>query len=424
MQNTWMSNKLKEVTTKIGSGATPRGGQSAYLDEGIPLIRSLNIYDLQFSYADLAFINDEQARRLSNVTVEKDDVLLNITGASVCRCTSVPDSLVPARVNQHVAIIRADRKQLDGKYLKYVLVSPLYKRALLGLATTGATREALTKSDLENLELKLPEIKSQSRIASVLSAYDDLIENNEKRIKILEEMAQRLYTEWFVKFKFPGHEKVKMVESGTQYGKIPEGWEVRRLGDITSVITKGTTPTTMKKSFVEKGINFIKIESVGDNGEIMEDKLAKIDQDTHDLLSRSQLQSGDVLFSIAGAIGRTTLITPKLLPANTNQALAIIRSKEEEYGLYLYQVISSLDFLNLCKGRVVQTAQANVSLSVLASVLILFPDIKELIVYNKVISPIFEMISKMRGEIRILEKTRDLLIPLLVTGKRELKCCT
>ena len=127
---TWKTKKLKDLTTKIGSGATPRGGNGAYHKNGIPLIRSLNVYDLKFTYDDLAFINDEQAKKLDNVTVEKDDVLLNITGASVCRCASVPNRLVPARVNQHVSIIRADRKNLDGTFLKYLLVSPVYKGAL------------------------------------------------------------------------------------------------------------------------------------------------------------------------------------------------------------------------------------------------------------------------------------------------------
>jgi len=417
---TWTTKKLKEVTTKIGSGATPRGGKGAYHQEGTPLIRSLNIYDLKFSYDDLAFIDDSQAKQLANVTVEKDDILLNITGASVCRTTSVPDNLVPARVNQHVSIIRADRKNLLGKYLKYALVSPLYKQALYGLATTGATREALTKTDIENFEIKLPDMETQTRIASVLSAYDDLIENNEKRIKTLEEMAQLLYTEWFVKFKFPGYGKVKMVDSGSEYGMVPDGWEVKSLKEVTSAITKGTTPTTLEKNFVENGINFIKIESVGDNGEIFENKLAKIDQETHELLNRSKLQNGDVLFSIAGAIGRTARVITRLLPANTNQALAIIRPKEEIYRIYLYQIISSLAFLNFSKGRIVQTAQANVSLSVLASAQILFPNKEVLSVYNKRIISVFTIIDKIRNQTRILEKTRDLLILQLIMGKRGL----
>lgn len=95
---------------------------------------------------------------------------------------------------------------------------------------------------VKNFEFTIPDMETQVRIASILSAYDDLIENNEKRIKILEEMAERLYREWFVKFQFPGNEKVKKIESGTEYGIIPEGWEVKKLGDGLN-ISKGKNIT-------------------------------------------------------------------------------------------------------------------------------------------------------------------------------------
>ena len=113
-----------------------------------------------------------------------------------------------------------------------------FKLKTLGLEkfNAGAGVPTLNRNHLDELILEVPDLATQTRIASVLSAYDDLIENNEKRIKALEEMAQLLYTEWFVKFKFPGHEKVKMVDSGTEYGMIPEGWDVGRLGEIADLI--------------------------------------------------------------------------------------------------------------------------------------------------------------------------------------------
>jgi len=105
----WKWQNLSEVSVKIGSGSTPRGGRKAYKSEGISLIRSLNVYDDGFKIKGLAFIDDEQASKLSNVVVEENDVLLNITGASIARCCVVPSDLLPARVNQHVSIIRLKR---------------------------------------------------------------------------------------------------------------------------------------------------------------------------------------------------------------------------------------------------------------------------------------------------------------------------
>ncbi|WP_182911228.1 restriction endonuclease subunit S [Pseudoalteromonas gelatinilytica] len=152
----WEVGELKSFCSKIGSGATPRGGKGAYKKEGIPLIRSMNIYDSTLVTKDLAFIDDEQAARLKNVIVEPDDVLLNITGASVARCSIVPSAYTPARVNQHVAIIRLNNDRLSPEYLMYTLISKNGKARLLSTAQGGATREALTKTDIEKFQVVVP----------------------------------------------------------------------------------------------------------------------------------------------------------------------------------------------------------------------------------------------------------------------------
>ncbi|WP_294314990.1 restriction endonuclease subunit S [uncultured Chryseobacterium sp.] len=164
----WDKETLKSCTTKIGSGSTPRGGKEAYLDEGISLIRSLNIYDNYFSYKNLAFINDEQAYTLKNVTVEKNDVLFNITGASVCRCTVVPNDVLPARVNQHVSIIRPIESKLNSAFLSNLLVSDNVKIQLLGIGSAGgAIMQAITKEQLEKFKIPVPPIDLQNRFANL-----------------------------------------------------------------------------------------------------------------------------------------------------------------------------------------------------------------------------------------------------------------
>jgi type I restriction enzyme S subunit len=163
----WRVSRLGEVTTKIGSGATPRGGKNSYQATGITLIRSLNIYDYQFAMADLAFINDEQARQLDNVTVEPNDVLLNITGASVGRCAMVPSYLLPARVNQHVSIIRANPTKCDPFFLLDAINHDRNKQRLLGVAQGGATREALTKETITEFPVLLPPLDSVCKYGQV-----------------------------------------------------------------------------------------------------------------------------------------------------------------------------------------------------------------------------------------------------------------
>lgn len=169
----WETSILKNVTSKIGSGSTPRGGKESYKTEGISLIRSMNVYDNEFYYKDLAFIDNIQADKLKNVIVEENDVLFNITGASVCRCAIVPKNILPARVNQHVAIIRPKKEILNYFFLNHLLISIQVKRDLLKLGSGGgAVMEAITKEQLENYYVILPPIALQNQFAERVAVIE------------------------------------------------------------------------------------------------------------------------------------------------------------------------------------------------------------------------------------------------------------
>ena len=172
---------LIDITSKIGSGATPRGGQTAYKEKGIHLIRSQNIYDNKFHKKGLVFIDDKQAKKLDNVTVLENDILFNITGASVCRCCIVENEYLPARVNQHVSIIRVNEKALP-KFVQQLLISDKYKSELLELASNASTREAITKQQLEDFKISLPPLKQQQKIVSEIEKIEVKITALEKEI--------------------------------------------------------------------------------------------------------------------------------------------------------------------------------------------------------------------------------------------------
>lgn len=157
----WLTINLKAITSKIGSGATPTGGKASYKKSGVSLIRSMNVHDRRFKDKDLAFIDDAQAEKLSNVEINQNDVLLNITGASVARCCIAPESYLPARVNQHVSIIRVHHNTIKPKLLCYLLTSMYYKNILLGIGEAGSTRQAITKTQIENFEVSFPECFGQ-----------------------------------------------------------------------------------------------------------------------------------------------------------------------------------------------------------------------------------------------------------------------
>jgi type I restriction enzyme M protein len=174
--------KLQEVTSKIGSGATPKGGESAYIETGITLIRSQNIYDNEFYKEGLVFIDEDQAKKLIGVTVEENDILFNITGASVARCCIVEKTYLPARVNQHVAIIRTNKKALP-KYVEQILISDKYKSELLSLAESSSTREAITKAQLEEFKIPLISLPEQQLIVTQVETLEI------KKAKLEKEIA-------------------------------------------------------------------------------------------------------------------------------------------------------------------------------------------------------------------------------------------
>ena len=187
--------KFKDICTKIGSGATPKGGKEAYCEEGISLIRSQNVLDFAFSADGLAFINDLQAEKLKNVIVEEGDVLLNITGDSVARACMVDKKYLPARVNQHVCIVRADPQKAVPSYLLYFL--QLNKEYLLQLAAGGATRNALTKEMINNLKLELPSIEDQQKISAILDDIQARMDCNNAINENLAVLLQTVYQERF-----------------------------------------------------------------------------------------------------------------------------------------------------------------------------------------------------------------------------------
>ena len=221
----------------------------------------------------------------------------------------------------------------------------------------------------------------------------------------LEQIAQGVYKSWFVDFEPWG-------------GEQPANWRVVTLGDLCVTVTKGTTPTTLKKQFVTQGINFVKAESILDDHSIDHNKLAFIDEETNFLLNRSIIQANDIIFTIAGTLGRFAFVEEDLLPANTNQAVAIIRadaSKITPATLYSF-FIGGLhsDFYT---KNTQQAVQANLSLTTIKALPLILPPEENLAEYSALIEPLLEQISQNYAENRRLTALRDTLLPKLMSGE-------
>ena len=192
----WETKTIKELASKIGSGATPKGGRESYGTEGISLIRSMNVYNGRFEHKDLAHISDEQAEKLDNVTIEKDDVLLNITGASVARCCVVPEDVIPARVNQHVCIIRC-KDWISPEFMCNVLTDGNYQKHLWRIAGSGATREAITKQQVEMLSIIMPPTELQQQFSDFCRQVDKSKVVVQKALEEAQLLFDSLMQEYF-----------------------------------------------------------------------------------------------------------------------------------------------------------------------------------------------------------------------------------
>lgn len=413
MLGDWKKYKLKELCNKIGSGATPRGGKEAYKEVGIPIIRSQNVLDFSFSTQGLAFIDDQQAAKLKNVIIECRDVLLNITGDSVARVCQVPDEWVPARVNQHVAIIRADKKLLNPEFLKYSLLSPFNKGTLLTLASAGATRNAITKSMIENFEIAIPNIRKQRAIASILSALDDKIELNLQMNKTLEDMAMTLYKHWFV--DFGPFQEGEMVDS--ELGKIPKGWEVKRLGDVTIELRRGISP----KYTDEEGIKVINQRCIRHH--LIDFSLARKNDINKRKVDGRLLQVGDVLVNSTGVgtLGRMAPVIELKENVVVDSHVTVVRGNPEIFKIYTFgRLMLSIERIVEAMGEG-STGQTELSRKRLGEMEVLVPPIDK----QKLIEDQFKMysdtIANNINQNQTLTKLRDTLLPKLISGEVRVK---
>ncbi|WP_257249038.1 restriction endonuclease subunit S [Escherichia coli] len=377
MGSKWEKVRLGDYCIKIGSGATPKGGSSVYTDTGNTyFIRSQNIYNDGFNTNGLVFINDEAAFKLKNVEVQENDVLINITGDSVARVCIAPGSFLPARVNQHVAIIRPKSNEFDSRFLRYFLSSPHQQALLLTLASAGATRHALTKGMIEDLQVPKPPLNIQISIANILEFFDKKIEKNNYQNQTLEKMSQTLFKSWFVDFdpvidnaldagnpipealqsRAELRQKVRNCADfkplpaeirslfpsefeETELGWVPKGWKIDNIGGLSDKIFSGGTPNTSTEEYWNGALNWF---SSGETRNALIIETEKKITATGVKNSSTRLSvAGDILIASAGqghTRGQTSLNT---IDTYINQSVVCIRPIKPSYSTWLYFNLSS-----------------------------------------------------------------------------------
>ena len=402
----WKEYKMGEICTKIGSGATPKGGKEAYLGGDTSLIRSQNVLDFSFSWDGLAYIDDEQAAKLNGVIIERGDVLLNITGDSVARACIVPESALPARVNQHVSIIRGNTAIVLNDYILYFLQ---YKKPyLLSLSKGGATRNALTKGMIEDLLIPLPPIFKQAEIVRVLKSLDDKIEVNRRINDNLEQQAQALFKSWFVDFE--PFKDGEFVES--ELGMIPKGWRVGILNELGDIVG-GSTPSKAKAEYyTNDGIAWLTPKDLSisqrkftSKGEI------DITQEGYESCSTKLMPRGSVLFSSRAPIGYITIAKNDIC---TNQGFkSVIPKLAGTAFLYCFLKESTQEIENKATGSTFKEASG----TLMKSLPTIIPEKAVLDDFEVFLSPLFYQQEVVEEENSLLSSLRDSLLPRLMSGE-------
>ncbi|EJA7357886.1 restriction endonuclease subunit S [Vibrio alginolyticus] len=434
MSCNWPIVKLGDYCSKIGSGATPKGGNSVYLDHGeISLIRSQNIYNEGFKSDGLVYITPEAAQKLKNVIIEPNDVLINITGDSVARVCLAPNEFLPARVNQHVAILRVDPEEFDHRYLRYFLTSTKMQNYLLTIASTGGTRNALTKSMLESLEVSKPSLDVQKRIGDVLESFESKIELNSRTNQTLEEMAQAIFKSWFVDFdpvkaKMNGEQPEgmdaataslfpeKLVES--ELGLIPEGWEVLESQKVATVAIGKTPPRKEPQWFSEnpENVTWISIKDMGNAGTYALDSSEYLTPEAVDKFNVKVIPDNTLILSFKLTVGRVAITYGEM---TTNEAIAHYKLADDARVStnFLYSYMKQFNFESL--GSTSSIAKA-VNSKIIKALPIIVPSKEILDSFDALVKPLFDKIKSNQMENQNLEVLRDTLLPKLLSGEIEL----
>ena len=408
-EGSWPTRLLKTLATKIGSGATPNGGRESYFSEGIPLIRSMNVHFRAFDKTGLVFLNNEQARQLSNVIVQPGDVLLNITGASIGRVTVAPPEMAGARVNQHVTIIRPN-VELCPDFLSIFLASPRVQR-MINEVQVGATRQALTKGMIEQFEIRVPSIEEQKRIVAkvdeLMALCDRLETQQQERETRQAELARAALARFAdvptsanLNFLFhksydidptdlrksiltlavqgklipqdptdePAMEfvarlalqKRQLVEKKVIKAEaplepiaveeepftIPNSWIWQRAGDLCYPISSGSTPD-QAEFHPSAGIPYLKVYNIRNQKVDFDYKRQFINAKHHrERMKRSSLIPGDVIMNIVGPpLGKVAIVPAQYPEWNCNQAISFFRPLVPDLAPYLYYFLREGSFL-------------------------------------------------------------------------------
>ena len=403
------TEKLKDITLTITDGK--HGDCKNHDGSGYYFISCKDVYDETIHYENARQITEDDFRDADRRTnLAAYDILITNSG-TIGRMALVKDIPETRKTTfqKSVAIVRADTSQVVPNYLYYLLKSKVHDFIN---SSNGSAQKNLLLSTMRDFDISFVDsFETQHRIATILSRYDSLIENYQKQIKLLEEAAQRLYKEWFVDLRFPGHENTNIIDG------VPEGWEKKTIDDVTCKITTGLNP---RKNFVlGKGSNYyVTIKNMADNTLFLDDRCDRVDNEALEKINkRSDLKIGDILFSGIGTIGRVALVDIPTNNWNVSESVFTLRANDMVTKEFLYLMLLSPDMQNYCQSNAHGAAQKGIRMADLKAYSFYLPPFGVIQKFTNLVTPTIKKVSSIRNQIRLLTEARDRLLPKLMSGE-------
>ncbi|MCE7965096.1 MAG: restriction endonuclease subunit S [Nitrospira sp.] len=404
--HSWPETRIGDIG-EVFTGRTPPTERQSYFGGEFPFITPTDMHQGKFARSTQRTISNEGAELLKRIQIPPNSICVSCIGWQMGEVIMTDR---PSFTNQQINTIVPNGK-VDPSFLFYSLLPRKSELLSLG-AATGVRTPILNKSAFCDIKVKIPVLPLQRRIAGILSAYDDLIENNQRRIKILEEMAQSLYREWFVHFRFPGHDKVKMVSS--PLGSIPQGWG-GRFGDLVTIERDGINPFEFPQELFEH----FSIPAF-DNGR------------------QPATELGETILSGKYCINSSCVLLSKLnpripriwLPATSDQRRAItsteflvLKPRPGTTREFIYAKCCSEEFAGQFASLAIGTSTSHqrVKPENLLTIPGTVSDRSIIERFSSVVAPMLLLSQQLRGKTQNLRRTRDLLLPRLLSGQIAVK---
>ena len=394
----WEKVKLSEVTEYITDGDHQPAPKS---DSGVLFVKIKDIQDNRLTFDNALFVPQEYYNRLpKNRKAEYGDTLYTVVGSY--GIPAFVNHNIPFCFERNIALLHPNNRVIP-KYLYYAVNNRIFYGNANNIAN-GSAQKLIPLSKLAGMEISVPPIERQETIVNILSAYDDLIENNQKQIKLLEEAAQRLYKEWFIDLRFPGHENVKIVDG------VPEGWERMVLSEVTSILKRGISP-----KYSDNG-KYSVINQKCIRSSIMD--ISESRRQEKEYVPTLNLQDSDTVICSTGTgtLGRVGRVYGDYPNTTFDSHVTLVRAKENPN--YIYHVVKSQQEYLMGMGRG-STNQQELYRDVIERLVVLCPSKDILLKAERVLNAIHCKIKAVYLQNNLLVESRDRLLPKLMSGEIE-----